>query len=132
METRTKNLKDDVESADEIFIAHVVLAKETVPASGDTEIGPPNVAVRYRLIKSIKGNPRQLGTIYTNYSSCSVSLLPGGEYVIFVRRDPEIGRRLVRSHLDGTRYYIASGKKDLEYVSDIQEIIRNPHKKNSR
>jgi hypothetical protein len=139
------SLQEEVARTDEIFLAHVVRAQEVRSAADkhvdhveglvsvvDTETPPENIVVRYRLLKALKGDPRQIGAVHTRNDNCSATLLPDNDYVLFVARDTRRGIRLVRSWPYGTRQYEAHDPRSREYVSSIQGILSNPPEKNSQ
>lgn len=89
-------LEDTIRDADEIFIARLNSAAETqlpapsaVPASDGDELLA--VEGRYTLIKALKGQPASHGTVNDlpfAPGNCSLGLMPGWDYVFFIKRDP--------------------------------------------
>lgn len=91
-------MEDNIRAADEIFIARLnsaaekrLPAPEGVPADDDDALNLQAVEGRYTLIKTLKGQPAQQGTVNDlpfAPGNCSLGLMPGWDYVFFINRDP--------------------------------------------
>jgi len=114
------SLDANTEYADEVFVARVLAADEVQNAEM-TQIGRANVRIRYSIIETLKGSPADVGHVYSNYTTCSVWLVPTVEFLLFVSRDRKSGTRVVLGHYRGSSMYVPGGRVD----ATLEEIRRS-------
>ncbi len=107
----------NVERADAIFIGHITRLDE-VPGNGGT---PMSASATYRLVEAVKGDVAGVGTIAMSYSNCHVTLLPGGDYIVFADRDRN-GRLTAMPGHAGTRSYLSRLDTSTDYLKLLKHL----------
>lgn len=90
--------EETIKEADEIFVAHLVSASEIQFPSEAGELDEEDrldlmgVQGHYVLIESLKGATAKEGVVHDNPAApgnCSLGLMPGWDYVFFVKHDQD-------------------------------------------
>lgn len=135
------SLRQQLESAESVFIARVtvareLLAEEVLPAEAlvdlnEAERSEPLIEASYRLIETLKGEPPADGRVYDlpfAAGNCSLGLLPGWDYVFVLQPpDPEFGRHFV-GHFSGSfglGAYRSAGDPDTIELSEVRATLRS-------
>lgn len=135
------SLRQQLESADSVFIARVTVAREVatqelLSAEARAELDEaqrhePLIEASYRLIETLKGKPPANGPIYDlpfAAGNCSLGLLPGWDYVFVLQPpDPEFGRHFVGffSGSFGLGAYRTSSGPDSSELSEVRATLRS-------
>lgn len=135
------SLKEQLESAESVFVAHVtvarevateeVLAPESLADLNEAERKEPLIEASYRLIETLKGKPPANGPVYDlpfAAGNCSLGLLPGWDYVFVLQPpEPDFGRHFV-GHFSGSfglGAYRSAGDPDTTELSEVRATLRS-------
>ena len=90
---RKTTLETRINEAQTIFLAHIISTKE-VEIAPKQKYGPTHqIESKYKVVKTFKGKPKEGGKLIDgtpDSGNCSVGLLSGGEYIIYLYHTNEI------------------------------------------
>ena len=135
------SLRQQLESAEAVFIARVTVSREVPPqellppeALADVDpddLDEPLIEASYRLIETLKGKPPAEGRVYDlplAAGNCSLGLLPGWDYVFVLQPpEPDFGRHFV-GHFSGSfglGAYRSTGDPDTTELSEVRATLRS-------
>ncbi|MCC7247572.1 MAG: hypothetical protein IT473_03015 [Lysobacter sp.] len=102
-----------------MFLAHITRLDE-LPR---TSTSPAMAKATYRLLTSFKGDIRSVGSVRTGLNNCHATLLPGGDYILFARRDAKTGDLIVAPGFRGTRQFFKGADESERHARAIRNSI---------
>lgn len=128
-------LEESFSSATEVFVAHLikVIEKDIPPSWGDADKSSKILEASYSLTETIRGDPPSSGKLYDlvfGIGNCSIGLMVGWDYVVFVRPNEELPKIRFVGMLSGT--FPLNGKdanQDLARVRTLAQKSSNSGKK---
>ena len=120
-------LEENFSGATEVFVAHLTkIIEKDIPRSwGDADESSKILEASYSLTETIKGAPPRSGKLYDlvfGIGNCSIGLMVGWDYVVFVQPNEELPKIRYVGMLSGT--FPLSGKDAKEDLARVRVLAQ--------